>query len=267
VTASYATSAVTELVTKRAGSGMICTGCGRELLAQASRGRPARFHDAACRQRAHRARRASRHRGLLAAIAELEATASELRRTVLTGRDTADAGSQLARAGATVEQLLHDAVSSTSVLLTSGDPVTKSVTETATKPAIGEPSTPPRASTTGPTSRREPAAARPFRSVTKPITKKDRPPPIDPTTVRVERNTNESGPRWRVLAGHAENPTLIGFATPGYTSTGNRSSSRWKAIAVGGSVLRNDARSRAHAAAVVLDSYLRATGVRPKLLS
>jgi hypothetical protein len=70
-----------------------------------------------------------------------------------------------------------------------------------------------------------------------------------------------------VLAGNADNPTLIGFATTGYTATGNRSSSRWKAIAVEGLVLRDDARSRAHAVAVVLDSYLRASGVRQMLFS
>jgi hypothetical protein len=61
---------------------MICTGCGRELPAQASRGHPARFHDATCRQRSHRARQVSRHHGVLAAITELETTVSELRRAV-----------------------------------------------------------------------------------------------------------------------------------------------------------------------------------------
>jgi hypothetical protein len=34
--------------------------------------------------------------------------------------------------------------------------------------------------------------------------------PFDPTTVRIERNTN-------LLAGHGDNPTLIGFATARYT--------------------------------------------------
>lgn len=246
---------------------MICTGCGRELPAPASRGRPARFHNAACRQRAHRARRASHHHGVLAAITELEAAVSELRRAVLTGSDTTETSHRLGRASAAVEQLLHDAASSTSAPPATEAPVTKSVTETGAESAAREPRTSPRTPATDPTPRREPVAARPFRSVTKPITKVDRPPPIDPASVRIERNTDPTGPRWRVLAGDVDNPTLIGFVTAGYTSTGNRSSNRWKAIATGGLVLRVDARSRAHAVTVVLDSYLRAAGVRPKLLS
>lgn len=69
-----------------------------------------------------------------------------------------------------------------------------------------------------------------------------------------------------MLAGDADNPTVIGFATAGHTSAGNRSSSRWKAIATGDLVLRDDARNHAHAVAVILDSYLHAAGIRPKLL-
>jgi hypothetical protein len=35
--------------------------------------------------------------------------------------------------------------------------------------------------------------------------------PTNPTTVRVERNTNPAGPMWRVLAGNADIPILIGM--------------------------------------------------------
>jgi hypothetical protein len=87
---------------------MICAGCGQELPVRGTRGRPARFHNAACRQRAHRARQASRHHEVLAAIAELEAAASELRRTVLTDASTNDAGRRLAHASTVVHQLLPD---------------------------------------------------------------------------------------------------------------------------------------------------------------
>jgi hypothetical protein len=109
VTAAYAKARRHGTRNETSEVGMICGGCGHELPAQASRGRQARFHDAACRQRAHRAQRASSHRGLLTAIAELEAAASELRRAALTGSDTAEAGSRLASLPpAAVEQLLHD---------------------------------------------------------------------------------------------------------------------------------------------------------------
>jgi hypothetical protein len=97
---------VTKSVTDQGGQQMICAGCGQLLHVRRSRGRPARFHNAACRQRAHRARQASRHHDVLVAIAELEAATSELRRTVLTDADIDDAGRRLARASTVVHQLL-----------------------------------------------------------------------------------------------------------------------------------------------------------------
>jgi hypothetical protein len=76
------------------------------------RGRPARFHNATCRQRARRARLASRHHDVLTAIAELEAATRQLRHVVLSGGDTSEATRRLARASVAVHELLPNAAPS-----------------------------------------------------------------------------------------------------------------------------------------------------------
>jgi hypothetical protein len=119
---------------------MLRTGCGHELPARASRGRPARFHNAACRQRAHRARHASRHHDALAALTALEAAASELRRTLLTGSDTTEAGSRLVASATTVHALLPDAA--TPARAPDAELVTESVTKAAIESPAPEPSAP-----------------------------------------------------------------------------------------------------------------------------
>jgi hypothetical protein len=62
---------------------MTRAGCGLELAAGATRGRPARFDNATCRQRARRARLASKNAELLAAVIAAETALSELRRIVV----------------------------------------------------------------------------------------------------------------------------------------------------------------------------------------
>jgi hypothetical protein len=54
------------------------------LPPNSGRGRPALFHNATCRQRARRARLASKHAEILAAVTAVEAAVSELKRMVLT---------------------------------------------------------------------------------------------------------------------------------------------------------------------------------------
>jgi hypothetical protein len=68
---------------------VICAGCGRELSPGSGRGRPARFHDAACRQRAHRARLASERAEAVTALAAVEEAVSEVRRAILVEGDAA----------------------------------------------------------------------------------------------------------------------------------------------------------------------------------
>ncbi|WP_134046332.1 hypothetical protein [Amycolatopsis arida] len=112
----------------------LCSGCGEPLNDRdvGSRGRRPRYHGAVCRQRARRARIASQYGGLLAAVAEVEATASALRAALLAGADPADLVGKLrattnavvtVSAAPEVPDESHDASPS------AGD-VTKSVTST-----------------------------------------------------------------------------------------------------------------------------------------
>lgn len=84
---------------------MKCTGCGQPLAAGSNRGRPARYHNAACRQRARRARLATRHGDVLAAVAAVEAAAAEVRHAVLADGDTDQAARLLTRAAAELARL------------------------------------------------------------------------------------------------------------------------------------------------------------------
>lgn len=89
---------------------MICTGCGLELPVGAARGRPARYHDATCRQRARRARLATNNTDLLAAVTAVETVVSQVRRMVLTGEQPpTDTGSRLQQTAAELAERLPDA--------------------------------------------------------------------------------------------------------------------------------------------------------------
>jgi hypothetical protein len=96
--------------------------------------------------------------------------------------------------------------------------------------------------------------------VTERVTKRDRPPRIDPNTVRVQRNPDDYGPTWRVLAGDADEPTFLGWVEAARTVTGERSANRW--IITTHDLVRLDrrARNRTEAVGVLLDAYLRAAG-------
>jgi hypothetical protein len=55
------------------------------------RGRPARYHNATCRQRARRARIATHHHAALTTLTALETATSALRHAILTNNDTTEA--------------------------------------------------------------------------------------------------------------------------------------------------------------------------------
>jgi hypothetical protein len=167
---------------------------------------------------------------VLAAISKLEVAASELRRAVLTGSDTAEAGRRLGWASTSIRDLLPDSAPDSPppelperLAATTTPPVTESVTEPAAESLSAERAPRP----ADREARRERGAVRPPRSVTKPITKRDRPPRIEPSTVRVERNRNDYGPTWLVVAGDTGNPTLVGYVEAARTISGNRNSDRW----------------------------------------
>jgi hypothetical protein len=107
---------------------VLCAGCGELMAAGSKRGRPARYHDATCRQRGRRARLATYHDAALNTLASLETAVSELRHAILTNRDTTDAHGRIAAAAAELadqlEPVSHCATSSPAA----GTPVTKPVT-------------------------------------------------------------------------------------------------------------------------------------------
>ena len=89
---------------------MICSGCGLQLPVSAARGRPARFHGAACRQRARRARLVNNNTELLAAVTAVETAVSEVRRMVLAAEQLPEeAGSCLRQTAAELAERLRGA--------------------------------------------------------------------------------------------------------------------------------------------------------------
>jgi hypothetical protein len=199
-------------LSRKVAASMTCPGCGLPLLEGSRRGRPARYHNAACRQRAHRARLVNSHSQELDALAAVESAASEVRRALLAGESPDEAVRLLAEtATALTRRLGHSepALSVEADLVTNSDghpapaspaaaqPVTKSVTDSAR-----------------PRQRRAPRTRRPV--------------PLDVDTVRQERSTDPLRPGWRVVAGEADAPVLLGFLEPVFSVTGRRSS-RWEA--------------------------------------
>lgn len=214
---------------------MNCTGCGQPLAVEAKRGRPARYHNAACRQRARRARVATQHGDVLAAVAEIEAAAAEVRHAVLTDGDTDQAARQLTSAAAELAQLVTSAPASATPAATQETPPTPAVTKPVTQDAA-----------------RASRAKRPVWIAS-----------LDLDTVRLERSSDPTRAGWRVLAGAEDAPVLVGFLEPMLSVTGRRSS-RWEAqtaslTRVHGGPWRN----RTEALARLVDDYQRAAA-RPR---
>lgn len=212
---------------------MICAGCGLELPhGTGSRGRPARFHNGTCRQRAHRARTVRQGADALAALDTIENAVSELRRAILAGqRPSPDALGRLARVANNLAGQLGEPVQVAT-------PVEPAVTELVTLP--GASSVLPNDSSAAGESD-EPAAGRPrplrvavTENVTEPSDNRTRATSarrrprsirsarLDLDTVRLERSANPGV--WRVLAGDRERPTLVGYLEPTFSIGGAK---RW----------------------------------------
>ena len=196
---------------------LLCVGCGRPLPVGRARGRPARYHGPACRQRARRARLGvDPGRAQLLAVAQrAEHAALALRRAVTLGEDhDAAVAEWLAAADALATTLRGDANGEPTCLSGAATPqdrpVTKSVTDIAPCPAAPEADQ----LSTGPAGRsgefvteqvrQQPAGRRPKRE--------RRPSPIDADTVRLERSADyDVTGTWRVMAGAGDAPVLVGF--------------------------------------------------------
>jgi hypothetical protein len=107
---------------------VLCAGCGKPLTNGSKRGRPTSYHDTTWRQRAHRARQATRHDSALSTLASLEAATSALRHALITNKDTAEAYGRTIAAAAKLTEQLEPATLTTA----SAPPTTNAVTESVT---------------------------------------------------------------------------------------------------------------------------------------
>lgn len=206
---------------------MKCTGCGQPLATGANRGRPARYHNAACRQRARRARIATQHGDVLAAVAAVETAAAEVRHAVLADGDVDQAARLFTRAAAELARLVPAA------------PVAQEDQPTVTKPVTENK---PRTSLV-----KNPA----------------RPALLDLNTVRLERSSDPTRTGWRVLAGQTDAPIVVGFLEPMLSVTGRRSS-RWEAQTASMTRVHGGPwRNRMDALARLVDDYQQAAS-RPQ---
>ena len=213
--------ATVPLVTKRvtvAGDRVVCAGCGKELPPNAGRGRPARFHGAACRQRAHRARLASERADAVAALVAVEDAVSEVRRALLTGSESVITGAaeRLERATGGLFGRLRDHGPSSTPVVPDAERQEEIVTKPVTDNFDGQVP-------------EKPTARRPRRPLT--ATPK-RLPPVDVSTIRLVRREGEE-PGWRVLAGLEGRPEVLGFLQPAHSRSSGRRSGRWDAISTG----------------------------------
>lgn len=244
---------------------MVCAGCGVELPPGTGRGRRARFHNATCRQRAHRARVASRHGEVLDALHVVESAVVELRRVVLAEEAApTEAGRRLEQAAQELVRRLDEVSAAQAATPTTATP-------RVTKPVTVSESTPPAGSL-----RPGQSTASPDTFVTKKVTKQRqaksgpsserrstaRSSRLDLETVRLERISDPASPGWRVLAGEESDPVILGFLKPAYSANGHRNG-RWQArtahhLALPGGPWRN----RTDAVVRLVDSYQRARASR-----
>ena len=188
---------------------MICAGCGLELPPKITgRGRPARFHNGACRQRAHRAK-ASQPTAVLAALDAIEAAVSEIRRAVLTASPSHQAAYQLADTTRELtDRLFEQAPVDASPSTVGSEHVQQSAAPRAEPAAVTEKVTKPKRRRATPRPRRRtPTSA-----------------PLDLDTVRLQPSADPG--TWRVLAGDTGDPILVGTLGPALSFGRHR---KWEA--------------------------------------
>lgn len=198
---------------------MLCAGCGEPMTVGTKRGRPARYHDATCRQRAHRARRANQHDATLHILTSLEEAATALRHALITNKDTAEAhGRIIDRVAELSQQLDHPkpAADHTSATATA---VTEPVTDSPPTPQTDSTSTTSPAATSDAdrTAADQPDAAgneTPPAPITKTIDMRDT---IGPGWTLVQHEGDADASMWRVR----HNGEVVGTVSRHYELASN----------------------------------------------
>jgi hypothetical protein len=157
------------------------------------RGRPARYHNATCRQRARRARIATNQHAALSTLAALETATSALRHAILTNNDITEAHRRITDTTAELaRQLLPHTPQSPDLSPAANVPVTKTVT--TQQPAPDLPPTPQLVATRRPGPPTHDPESAPASPCAGPVTK----------TVDL---SHQIGPGW-TLAQHAEDAEI-----------------------------------------------------------
>ncbi|WP_156934776.1 hypothetical protein [Pseudonocardia spinosispora] len=225
-----------------------------ELPARSStRGRPNRFHNATCRQRAHRAALAVRHQELLSTLVTIESALSEIRRSVLSGQELpSDAGRHLSEATNEALRQINEVTALPVAADTDAKRPATSAQRIDVSPVV------PRVVTESVTEKGGAKAKPPRHVASAARSRRPRPKPLDLDSVRLERREEpESG--WRVLAGSDEAPTVVGFLEPVFSGSTGRRSGRWLAVTPQLTKLPGGPwRNRTDATVRLLDSYQRA---------
>jgi hypothetical protein len=191
-------------------SAQACLGCGKSLPPGSGRGRRARYHGPACRQRARRARLQVEQGRAWEALERADSAVVTARRAMTNGADATPAVQALVSAADDLAEL-HGITGTGSAAVSSSDDCAPSVTQSITKQAhVGR--------------RRKQVEAEP-EDVTAVAVTSDRvelPPAIKPRetvdtdTVRMERIPSPDGDNRSkmVLAGHGDGVRLVGFLEP-----------------------------------------------------
>lgn len=186
-----------------------CLGCGEPLSPRSTRGRRARYHGAACRQRARRARLHVERGRTWEALERADTAMVAARRAMAASGDPQEAIRSLVSAVAELAEL-HDIAPSCSEPAAWVDISERRVTEPVTKQfTVSVTDDPARPSA----EREDPATAAmrdaPKGQLPQPIGPREK---LDVDTVRLERAQQ---PRtWTVLAGHGDGERLVGFVRP-----------------------------------------------------
>lgn len=184
-----------------------CVGCGERLSPGSCRGRRARYHGPACRQRARRARLRTEQGHAWAALERVDAAMVTARRAMANGADAKPAIQQLLSAATNLAEL-HGIATSASASAAPADVRDPIVTEPVTEHAHTH------HQRTTVKAEQDDAAKHVDAAVLLP-------PPIKPRevvntdTVRLERLRDRADTRSRmVLAGPEADPRLVGFLQP-----------------------------------------------------
>lgn len=200
----------------------VCLGCGEPLPPGSPRGRRARYHGAACRQRARRARLQAGGSRSWEAVERADAAMAAVRRTLSSGTDPQQAIQDLLTAVTDLAEAHGIAARIPTEDTPAADTPEPDVTECITEPVPSDSRSVPAKDEQEEMTAETTALPR-SRQLPRPIGRTEM---VDLDTVRMERSSDfEQTRRWIVLCGAGENVRLIG-----YLDSGGTKAKKWQAL-------------------------------------